>query len=121
MPPSKINLKQKFGLFTEQWKPKIAAELNGQHLKLGKIQGEFVWHAHDNEDELFLVVKGSMVIEFRDGGVELGEGEICIVPRGVEHKPVAKNECWIVMLEPAGTLNTGGAGGEYAVQQPDWI
>ena len=121
MPPAKINLAQKFSLFRQQWSPKIVGELNGQHVKLARIQGEFMWHAHEHEDEMFLLVKGSMVLAFRDGDVELAEGEICIVPRGVEHMPVAGEECWILMLEPAGTVNTGDAGGDRTVSAPDWI
>jgi len=103
----KVNLLQKFSLFTEHWSPKIVGELNGQHVKLVKSIGEFVWHKHDNEDELFLVVKGSFQMEFRDETVILNEGEFLIVPRGVEHRPVAKEEVWILLFEPATTLNTG--------------
>ena len=103
----KINLLQKFGLFQEQWTPKIIGELNGQHIKLTKLEGEFVWHKHDNEDEAFFVVKGSFTMELRNGNVELNEGEMIIIPKGVEHKPVAKEEAWIMLFEPAGTLNTG--------------
>ena len=103
----KVNLLQKFSLFAEHWSPKIVGELNGQHVKLVKSIGEFVWHKHDNEDELFLVVKGSFQMEFRDGTVILNEGEFLIVPRGVEHRPVAKEEVWILLFEPATTLNTG--------------
>jgi mannose-6-phosphate isomerase-like protein (cupin superfamily) len=103
----KVNLVEKFGLFNEHWSPKIVGELNGQHVKLAKFQGEFVWHQHDNEDELFLVVKGSFVMELRDKAIELNEGELFIVPKGVEHKPVADKEVWVLLFEPAGTLNTG--------------
>jgi mannose-6-phosphate isomerase-like protein (cupin superfamily) len=104
---NKINLLEKFSLFNEHWTPKIIAELNGQQVKLAKIQGEFIWHNHEEEDELFLVVKGNMTIELRDKTVEIGENEIYVVPRGVEHKPVAKEETWILMFEPASTRNTG--------------
>jgi len=103
----KVNLSQKFSQIDEYWKPYIAAELNGQHVKLDKLKGEFVWHHHENEDEMFLVVKGRFRIEFRDKTVQLGEGEFIVVPRGVEHKPVADEECWILLFEPASTLNTG--------------
>jgi mannose-6-phosphate isomerase-like protein (cupin superfamily) len=103
----KINLLEKFNLFNEYWNPKIIGELNGQLVKLVKLKGEFVLHHHDNEDELFMVVKGSFKMEYRDKIVEVNEGEIVIVPRGVEHKPVADKEAWIVLLEPATTLNTG--------------
>lgn len=103
----KINLAEKFTLFTEHWSPKIAGELNGQQVKLVKFQGEFVWHKHDHEDELFLVVKGSFVMELRDKHIELHEGEFLIVPRGVEHRPVAKEEVQVLLFEPSSTLNTG--------------
>lgn len=117
----KINLEQKFGLFSEHWQPKIVAELNGQHVKLAKLQGPFVWHHHDDEDELFMVIKGRLTMELRDGNVELAEGEMLVVPRGVEHRPVAEEEVWLMMFEPASTVNTGTAGGERTVDQPEWI
>jgi mannose-6-phosphate isomerase-like protein (cupin superfamily) len=104
---NKINLQEKFEQFTEHWSPKIAGELNGQQVKLAKFQGEFVWHQHENEDELFLVVKGSFEMQFRDRVVILNEGEFLIVPRGVEHRPVAQEEVWVLLFEPASTLNTG--------------
>jgi mannose-6-phosphate isomerase-like protein (cupin superfamily) len=103
----KINLKQKLSSFSEHWQPRIVGELNGQHIKIVKLLGDFVWHHHDAEDELFLVVKGSITIKLRDRDVNLSEGEFFIVPRGVEHCPVAKEEAHIVLFEPAGTLNTG--------------
>jgi mannose-6-phosphate isomerase-like protein (cupin superfamily) len=108
----KINLHQKFSLFNEHWSPKIAGELNGQQVKIAKVQGEFVWHQHENEDELFMVIKGKLRLEFRDKIEELSEGEILIVPKGVEHKPVAEEECWIMIFEPASTLNTGNVQNE---------
>lgn len=118
----KVNLAEKFSRFSEQWSPKIAGEVNDAYVKLAKIQGEFVWHAHEAEDELFLVVKGRMVIKLRDGEVNLEEGEFFVVPRGVEHCPVADEECWILMLEPKGTLNTGDAmGSDRTVDNPEWI
>ena len=117
----KVNLEQKFSLFDEHWKPKIVGELNGQHVKLGKIEGVFVWHQHENEDELFLVVKGAMRLEFRDKSVEMGEGDLLIVPRGKEHRPVADKECHILMFEPASTLNTGNVEDEFTVQELEWI
>ena len=110
--PNKINLAQKFSQIHEYWKPYIAGELNGQLVKLDKLKGEFVWHQHENEDEMFLVVKGRFRIEFRDKTVQLEEGEFIIVPRGVEHKPVADEECWILLFEPASTLNTGNVENE---------
>jgi len=108
----KINLLQKFSLFNEHWSPKIIGELNGQQVKLAKFRGEFIWHHHENEDELFMVMKGSFVMKFRDKEVELNEGEILIVPKGVEHRPVAEKEVWVMLFEPAATLNTGNVTGE---------
>ncbi|HYH16516.1 MAG TPA: cupin domain-containing protein, partial [Flavisolibacter sp.] len=95
----KVNLLEKFGLFNEHWSPKVVGELNGQQVKLVKLQGEFVWHHHETEDELFLVVKGSFNMELRDKTVCLNEGEFFIVPKGVEHKPVAKSEVWVLLFE----------------------
>lgn len=103
----KVNLVEKFALFSDHWNPRVAGELNGQMVKLAKIQGEFIWHKHDHEDELFLVVKGEFVMEFRDQNIHLQAGEMLIVPRGVEHRPVAAQECQILLFEPASTLNTG--------------
>jgi mannose-6-phosphate isomerase-like protein (cupin superfamily) len=103
----KVSLAEKFATFDDLWSPKVAAELNGQQVKLAKLHGEFVWHQHDDEDELFLVVSGRLRIEFRDRVVELGAGEFLVVPRGVEHKPVAEELCEVVLFEPASTLNTG--------------
>ena len=117
----KINLKQKFGLFAEHWQPKIIAELNGQHVKLGKFEGPFVWHSHEEEDELFLVVRGRFRMELRDGDIDLEEGEMLVVPRGVEHRPVAEEEVWMMMFEPMSTVNTGTAGGERTVDELEVI
>ena len=103
----KINLREKFSLFNEYWNPKIIGELNGQQVKLAKFKGEFVFHQHENEDELFMVIKGKFRMEYRDKTVDINEGEIVIVPRGVEHKPVADEEVWVMLFEPASTLNTG--------------
>lgn len=103
----KVNLADKFALFSEHWSPKIVGELNGQHVKLAKFEGEFVWHKHDHEDELFFIVEGVLKIEFRDKTVTLEKGEFMIVPKGVEHKPVAESEVWVMLFEPATTLNTG--------------
>lgn len=102
-----INLAQKFAQITEYWSPRIAGELNGNVVKLAKIKGEFVWHHHADEDELFLVVKGRMVMQLRDGDRVVNEGELIIIPRGVEHCPKADEECHILLFEPLGTLNTG--------------
>lgn len=103
----KVNLADKFSLFNEYWSPKIVGELNDSHIKLAKLKGEFDWHHHEKEDELFLVVKGQLVIRFRDGDVTLGEGEFLIIPRGVDHLPVAAEEVHVMLIEPKGTLNTG--------------
>ena len=108
----KVNLHEKFGLFTEYWSPKIAGELNGQQIKLVRFLGSFVWHHHDNEDELFFVVKGRFRMEFRDRHVWLEEGEFLIVPRGIEHRPVADEEAQVLLFEPASTLNTGNVRNE---------
>lgn len=103
----KINIADKLSQFHDYWNPRIIGELNGQHVKAVKLKGEFVWHHHDNEDELFLVVKGTLKMEFRDKTVEVNEGEFIIVPRKVEHRPVAETEVEILLFEPATTLNTG--------------
>jgi mannose-6-phosphate isomerase-like protein (cupin superfamily) len=113
---TKVNLAQKFSQIHEYWKPYIAGELNGQLVKFDKLKGEFVWHHHENEDEMFLVVKGRFRIEFRDQTVGLEEGEFIIVPRGVEHRPVADEECWILLFEPASTLNTGNVENDFTVR-----
>lgn len=104
-----INLQQKLTKFSEHWSPKIIAQLNDYHLKLAKVQGEFVWHDHPETDEVFLVVKGQLKILFRDSEVILNEGEMFVVPKGVEHKPIVENECHIMLIEPVGTVNTGDA------------
>jgi len=119
--PDKINLAEKFGGFSAHWSPKIVAALNGQHVKLVKFRGEFVWHHHENEDELFLVVQGSFRMEFRDRTVELNAGEMIVVPRGVEHRPVADEEVSVMLFEPAATVNTGSNPGEKTVAAPEWI
>jgi mannose-6-phosphate isomerase-like protein (cupin superfamily) len=103
----RITLAEKFSSFSEHWSPKVAAELNGQQVKLCKILGAFDWHSHDDEDELFLVHRGAFRMEFRDRSVELQAGDMIVVPRGVEHRPVADHECELMLFEPAGTLNTG--------------
>jgi mannose-6-phosphate isomerase-like protein (cupin superfamily) len=108
----KVNLRDKLALFSQHWQPKIVGELNGQQVKLVKFQGPFVWHHHDGEDELFLVVKGRFRMEFRDRHVWLEEGEFLIVPRGVEHRPVADEEAHVLLFEPATTLNTGNVQNE---------
>jgi mannose-6-phosphate isomerase-like protein (cupin superfamily) len=117
----KINLTEKLAKFSGHWSPKIIAELNGQHVKLVKFQGPFVWHSHEKEDELFYVVRGAFRMEFRDRHVDLQAGELLVVPRGVEHRPVAEQEVEVMLFEPAATVNTGTAGGERTVAKPDWI
>jgi len=112
----KVNLAEKLNLFDDYWSPKIVGELNGQHVKLVKLSGEFIWHHHDVEDELFLVVKGRLVIKFCDQDVTLEEGEFLIVPRGVEHMPVAEEEVHVLLFEPASTLNTGNVRSEQTVE-----
>ena len=109
----KINIQEKLSLFQEHWSPKIVGELNGQHVKLAKLKGEFVWHHHELEDELFLVVKGTLKMEFRDKTVIIHENEFLIVPRGVEHRPVAEEEVSVLLFEPASTLNTGNTQNEF--------
>jgi mannose-6-phosphate isomerase-like protein (cupin superfamily) len=102
-----VNLSQKLSLFDEYWSPRIVAELNGQQVKLAKLKGEFVWHHHETEDELFLVLKGRLTMKFRDRDVQIKEGELIVVPAGTEHKPVAEDEVHLLLFEPASTLNTG--------------
>ena len=109
--PDKVNIADKLARFSDHFQPKIVGELNGQHVKLVKFQGEFVWHSHDAEDEMFLVLKGAFDMQFRDRTVRIGEGEFLVVPRGVEHCPVAEGEVSAVLIEPAGVVNTGDAGG----------
>ncbi|HKG93235.1 MAG TPA: cupin domain-containing protein [Gemmatimonadaceae bacterium] len=117
----KINLSEKFASFADQWSPKIAAELNDSYVKLAKVQGEFVWHRHDAEDELFLVVKGRLRIRLRDGEIDLRPGEMAVIPRGVEHLPVAEEETHIVLLEPKTTLNTGNVRNDRTVEELDRV
>jgi len=116
----KIDLSEKFGLFSDQWSPKIVAEVNDVEVRLAKLEGEFVWHAHEDEDEMFLVVRGSLTIRLRDGEVTLGEGQMAVVPRGVEHLPVAEAEVQVLVLTPKSTVNTGDAGGE-RTKEAEWI
>ncbi len=117
----KINLAEKLAKFSGHWSPRIIAELNGQHVKLVKFQGPFVWHQHEHEDELFYVVRGEFRMEFRDRTVELRAGDLLVVPRGTEHRPVADREVEVMLFEPATTVNTGNAGGDKTVARPEWI
>lgn len=116
-----INFQEKLSLFNAHWTPKVIAQMNDYHLKLVKIQGEFVWHNHPETDEVFIVLEGSMDIHFRDGMITLKAGEMTVVPKGQEHKPVALQECSILLVEPAGTINTGSAGGDKTAPANDWI
>jgi len=113
----KINLSQKFAAFADHWSPKIVGELNGQQVKLAKFKGPFIWHHHDDEDELFLVHRGNFRMELRDGTIELGPGDFVIVPRGVEHRPVADEEVEVMLFEPASTLNTGNVRNERTLDE----
>jgi mannose-6-phosphate isomerase-like protein (cupin superfamily) len=115
-----VNPSQKFSLFQEPWQPRIVGELNGSYVKLAKLHGEFVWHKHDNEDEMFLVIKGRLQIRLRDRDLSIGEGEFVIIPKGVEHLPVAIDEVQVMLLEPKATLNTGEERNERTVD-PAWI
>ena len=118
---NKVNIAEKLSLFSDHWHPRIVGELNGQHVKLAKLKGEFIWHKHDDEDELFMVIKGVLTIEFRDKTVELNEGEFLIVPRGVEHRPIATVEVELLLFEPATTLNTGNERSEKTIEKLNWI
>jgi mannose-6-phosphate isomerase-like protein (cupin superfamily) len=114
----RINLAEKFSLIEEPWSPRVVGELNGQQVRLAKLAGEFIWHHHEEEDELFLVMAGHLRIELRDGVISLGPGEMAIIPRGVEHRPVAPQEAQVLLFEPAGTLNTGNVRNERTVERP---
>ena len=116
-----VNLAEKFASFSDTWSPKVVGELNGQHVKLARLRGEFVWHTHDHEDELFLVVKGRLTMRLRDRDTVVNEGEFIIVPRGVEHLPVADEECQVLLFEPAPTLNTGDVRNERTVENLERI
>jgi len=118
---NKISLAEKLALFQEHFKPKIVGDLNDNHVKLVKVLGDFVWHSHEAEDEMFLVVKGRLTISFRDGDVELSENEMLIVPKGVEHKPFAREEAHVLLIEPKTTVNTGNSPGERTVAAPERI
>jgi len=117
----KVNLTEKFSKFSDYWSPKIAGEINDSYVKLVKLKGEFVWHHHEQEDELFLVVKGKLLIKLRDRDILLEEGEFVIIPRGVEHLPIAEEEAHVILLEPKSTLNTGNTQNERTVANPDRI
>jgi mannose-6-phosphate isomerase-like protein (cupin superfamily) len=118
---SSINLREKLGKFSDHWVPRIVSQFNNYHIKLVKVEGEFSWHDHSETDELFLVLDGSLVIMFRDGKVNLNAGEMFIVPKGVEHKPFAEQECQLMLIEPAGTINTGNTITSLTQQENSWI
>ncbi len=119
--PSTINLSDKLSKIDALWTPKIVAQMNDYYIKLVKIENEFVWHSHPETDEVFLVIEGNMRIDFRDGVVELGQGDMVVVPRGAEHKPYAEQECEVLLIEPVETINTGNAGGDRTVDDLEWI
>ena len=116
-----INIEQKLAKFSEQWSPKIIAQMNDYHFKIAKLQGEFIWHDHPETDEVFLVLKGQLEIQLGDGNIVLSEGEMFVVPKGVEHKPIAQHECHIMLVEPAGTLNTGDVVNVRTAANDVWI
>jgi mannose-6-phosphate isomerase-like protein (cupin superfamily) len=116
-----INFRQKLGLFSEQWQPKVIAEMNDYQFKIVKLQGDFIWHEHRDTDETFIVLEGDLRIDFRDGAVHLSTGEMFVVPKGVEHKPYAEREVKLLLIEPRGVLNTGDAGGKRTAQSDVWI
>jgi mannose-6-phosphate isomerase-like protein (cupin superfamily) len=116
-----ISFKDKLAMFSEHWSPKIIAQMNDYHFKIVKVQGEFIWHDHPETDEVFIVLKGQLAIHFRDGQVTLNEGEMFVVPKGIEHKPVAQQECHMLLVEPAGTVNTGAIVSERTAAHDVWI
>jgi mannose-6-phosphate isomerase-like protein (cupin superfamily) len=116
-----INLQQKFGLFSELWRPRVGAEMNDYQFKIVKLQGDFIWHDHKDTDETFIVVDGKLRIDFRDGCVEVGAGEMFVVPKGIDHKPYAEREVRLLLIEPRGVLNTGTEGGERTAVNDVWI
>ena len=116
-----INFHQKFGLFSERWQPKVVAEMNDYQFKIVKLQGDFIWHDHDDTDETFIVLEGDLRIDFRDGAVHVSTGEMFVVPKGVEHKPFAQSEVKLLLIEPRGVLNTGDEGGQRTAANDVWI
>ena len=116
-----LNFRDKFACFNDRWSPRVIAEMNDYQFKLVKVEGEFVWHDHKDTGEVFVVIEGRLKIEFRDGAVALSAGEMFVVPRGVEHKPVAEQECHVLLIEPRGVRNTGDAGGELTAEGDVWI
>ena len=121
MESKKINFKNKYSKFKNHWSHRIIAEMNDYQFKLAKIKGEFVWHDHKDTDETFIVIEGEMILKLRDKDIKLSQGEMYVVPKGVEHKPCAINECKILVVEPRGVVNTGDAGGEFTIHEENWI
>lgn len=121
MSDTAINLRDKLTKFSEHWSPRVIAEMNDYQFKLAKVQGEFVWHSHADTDEVFIVLEGELTLEFRDKSVPLAVGEMYVIPKGVEHRPVASRECCIMLVEPRGVVNTGGAGGSYTAENDVWV
>lgn len=121
MKRNKINLKEKYSKFTKHWSPRIIAEMNDYQFKLAKIKSEFVWHDHKHTDETFIVIEGEMTLKFRDGEIHLSKGEMFVVPKGVDHKPCAAEECKILVIEPRGVINTGDVGGKLTINAEQWI
>lgn len=118
---NKVNISDKFSRFSDYWHPRIVGELNGQQVKLAKLKGEFVWHSHDNEDEMFLIIKGTLKMELRDKVLEIKEGEFIVIPKGVEHRPIAEEEVQVMLFEPASTLHTGNVDSELTRNQQEWL
>jgi mannose-6-phosphate isomerase-like protein (cupin superfamily) len=116
-----INLKEKISLISDHWTPKVIAQMNDYHFKIAKIKGEFVWHRHPETDETFIVIEGKLVIELQGSSIELSPGEMCVIPKGIEHRPLAENECQILMIEPVGTRNTGDKITDLTQNELDWI
>jgi mannose-6-phosphate isomerase-like protein (cupin superfamily) len=121
MTAESINLRRKLSHFSDHWSPKVIAELNDYQIKLVKLEGEFVWHQHDDTDELFFCLEGSLVIELPDDSVSIQEGEMFVVPKGVEHRPIAAAECHVMLIEPKGVINTGSAGGDLTAPENQWV
>ena len=121
MPYESINFKTKLSAFHDHWSPKVIAAMNDYQFKLVKVKGDFVWHDHPDTDEVFIVLEGELTIAFRDGQVKLAQGELFVVPKGVEHKPYAAEECHVMLIEPQGVVNTGDAGGDFTAENDVWI
>ncbi len=119
--PKKINFEDKFSLFNERWEPKVIAEMNEYQFKLVKVKGEFVWHSHKDTDETFIIIKGTMKIDLCSTTIKLNQGEMVVVPKGIEHKPYAESECMVMIVEPKGVVNTGNAGGDMTANNDQWI